>query len=59
MPKVAKTTPEPDATGKDESELETLVLTAPLFRQRLRLVETCPEFRAGAGRLQIRQVVLA
>ena len=40
-------------------ELETLVLDAPLFRKRLRLVETSPEFRAGAGRLQIRKAVLA
>ncbi|MAH17141.1 MAG: TIGR00289 family protein [Euryarchaeota archaeon] len=40
-------------------ELETLVLGAPLFRQRLRLLETRPEFRAGAGRLQIRKAVLA
>ena len=40
-------------------ELETLVLDAPLFRKRLRLVKTSPEFRAGAGRLHIRKVVLA
>ena len=33
-------------------ELETLVLDAPLFHKRLRLVETSPEFRAGAGRTQ-------
>ncbi len=39
-------------------ELETLVLDAPHFCQRLRLLETSPEFHAGAGRLQIRKAVL-
>ncbi|HIH78778.1 MAG: diphthine--ammonia ligase [Candidatus Poseidoniia archaeon] len=39
-------------------ELETLVLGAPLFQKRLRLIETTSKFHAGAGRLHITEAVL-
>jgi len=39
-------------------ELETLVLYAPLFRKRLRLIETTSKFHTGAGQLHITKAVL-
>ena len=35
-----------------------MLLDAPHFCRRLRLLQTSPEFQAGAGRLQIRKAVL-